>query len=359
MTHSTGGNMSHVDEGTLHAYLDGELPAAERTALESHVAQCAACRANLAEERALIARAGQLLAAAQPADRPAPPLHQLRQRPIRRPWHVRTPVAWAASVVLALVAGYSLREEANRPAPVASEVAADGYLARTETGAAEERPATTRGARQAPAAAPVDSIRVREVAPPPAADVVAIGPPADRRRTSIPTPIRTEAERDELAANTARAAAPGAPGAPPAPALVDAAPRRVSGMAGGQRLVATEWPIIRRGSARDLLGTDPVGIPGLVVRQIRRSPSPDATVLVEQQIDSSTVIQLYQRAAASPREAMSLQERRDAAGAAGAVSKVAATDRLARFVGGLRVEISGPLSQDSLNRLLEQLKPLP
>jgi len=37
----------------------------------------------------------------------------------------------------------------------------------------------------------------------------------------------------------------------------------------------------------------------------------------------------------------------------------AATDRLARFVGGLRVEISGPLSQDSLNRLLEQLKPLP
>ena len=351
--HSREGNMSHVDEGTLHAYLDGELPAADRAALESHVAQCAACRANLAEERALIARAGQLLAAAQPADRPAPPLQQLRQRPVRRPWHVRTPVAWAASVVLALVAGYSLRESGGNPAaPVASEVAADGYIARTETGAAEEQPATARGARRAPAAAPADQNKSREVAPPPAAGVVAIQPPADRRRTPVPAPIPTEAERDELAAANTRAAAP-------APALVDAAPSRVAEVARAQRLVATEWPIIRRGSARDLLGTDPVGVPGLAVRQIRRSPSPDATVLVEQQIDSSTVIQLYQRAAGSPREAVSLQERRDAAGAAGAVSKAAATDRLARFVGGLRVEISGPLSQDSLNRLLEQLKALP
>ena len=31
----------------------------------------------------------------------------------------------------------------------------------------------------------------------------------------------------------------------------------------------------------------------------------------------------------------------------------------ARFVKGLRVEIMGPLSPDSLNRLLEQVAPLP
>ena len=43
-------SMSHVDEGTLHAYLDGELPSVERTALEAHLADCATCRANLAEE---------------------------------------------------------------------------------------------------------------------------------------------------------------------------------------------------------------------------------------------------------------------------------------------------------------------
>jgi hypothetical protein len=34
------------------------------------------------------------------------------------------------------------------------------------------------------------------------------------------------------------------------------------------------------------------------------------------------------------------------------------TERLARFIGGMRVEIAGPLSADSLNRLLEQVKPI-
>src|SRR5437879_7810887 len=37
-------NMSHVDEGTLHAYLDGELPSAERATLEAHLEGCATCR---------------------------------------------------------------------------------------------------------------------------------------------------------------------------------------------------------------------------------------------------------------------------------------------------------------------------
>ncbi|MGH7607203.1 MAG: hypothetical protein ACREME_07680, partial [Gemmatimonadales bacterium] len=109
------------------------------------------------------------------------------------------------------------------------------------------------------------------------------------------------------------------------------------------RLVATEWPIIRREPARDLLGTDPVGVPGLAVREMRSSPAGDGTVLVEQAVDASTVIQLYQR-------------RADAAQARLAYGT---TERLARFVGDLRVEIAGPLPEDSLNRLLEQLKPLP
>src|SRR6266702_7658635 len=58
-------SMSHVDEGTLHAYLDGELPTVERAAVERHIAECATCRANLAEERALLERATALLGAAR------------------------------------------------------------------------------------------------------------------------------------------------------------------------------------------------------------------------------------------------------------------------------------------------------
>src|SRR5262245_34460893 len=101
-------SMSHVDEGTLHAYLDGELPSGERTALEAHIAQCAECRARLVDERALRERASALLGAARPVERPVPSFEQIRHQPKRSLWRVRTPVAWAASIVLALGLGYYL-----------------------------------------------------------------------------------------------------------------------------------------------------------------------------------------------------------------------------------------------------------
>jgi len=100
--------MSHVDEGTLHAYLDGELSPAERTGLEQHLPQCATCRGLLADVRALLDRSTALLASARPAERPLPPFEQVRRAP-RRPWYLRRSVAWAASIVLAVGLGYYLR----------------------------------------------------------------------------------------------------------------------------------------------------------------------------------------------------------------------------------------------------------
>lgn len=44
---------THYDAGALRASLDGELPEAERAALADHLADCADCRARLAELRAL------------------------------------------------------------------------------------------------------------------------------------------------------------------------------------------------------------------------------------------------------------------------------------------------------------------
>src|SRR5439155_10215499 len=126
-------SMSHVDEGALHAYLDGELPSAERAALEAHIAQCESCRAQLVEERALLDRANALLGAARPVERPVPSFEQLRRAPKRSPWRVRTPVAWAASIVLALGFGYYLASmRAYRVAPEAAApiaVATDQRLA--------------------------------------------------------------------------------------------------------------------------------------------------------------------------------------------------------------------------------------
>src|SRR5947208_9923017 len=44
----------------LSEYIDGTLPEAERTALEAHLAGCAACRTTLEELRRVVARAQAL-----------------------------------------------------------------------------------------------------------------------------------------------------------------------------------------------------------------------------------------------------------------------------------------------------------
>jgi anti-sigma factor RsiW len=330
--------MSHVDDGSLHAYLDGELPPVERERLEAHVAECPTCRAQLEEERALVERASQLLGLAQPVERPTPPLHQLRQP--RLVWRLRVPLAWAASVVLAVGFGYYL--------------GGNSYLVAPRQFAAErlQEPA-------APATAP---------APPAVA-----APPAEGSRPSRPAALREGfADRNAAKANDSISVTSGVVAieesrglrpANPAPVpnaavvIVDGA-NRLAEVRG--RLGTTQWPIIRPGPARELLGTDPVAIPGLAVRNLRRSPAGDGVVLVEQLLDSTTVIQLYQQRADVERAQRAL-DRSDARVAAPppAARAYAATERLARFVGTLRVEIAGPLTADSLNKLLEQLKPIP
>jgi anti-sigma factor RsiW len=311
--------MSHVDDGTLHAYLDGELPPSERARLEAHVADCPACRARLAEERALVERASQLLGLAQPAERPAPPIHQLRRPHLM--WRLRVPLAWAASVVLAVGLGYYLGGTDYAPP-------------QPETGAPQVPPPTVtrepRAANQVATRHEEPRDRAAATAVPDSSSVVS-GVMAIRSQTAL---------RDATPAPV-----PSAAGATSRPSADVTSERG--------RLVGAQWPIIRPGPARELLGADPVGVPGLAVRNIRRSPAGDV-VLVEQALDSATVIQVFQERAEERMDAP-----RSAAPAVLQRQRSAATERLARFIGGLRVEIAGPLSPDSLNRLLEQVKPIP
>ncbi len=55
--------MEHIDEGTIHAWLDGALPPDEGARIEAHVASCAECAAAVAEARGLIAASSRILAA--------------------------------------------------------------------------------------------------------------------------------------------------------------------------------------------------------------------------------------------------------------------------------------------------------
>ena len=88
--------MRCYDEGALRAYLDETLPALERAAVGVHLSSCADCRTRLAQQQALAAQVGRLLAA--PTDLPHPQLALARLRATttgRRPPttdHPTTPV---------------------------------------------------------------------------------------------------------------------------------------------------------------------------------------------------------------------------------------------------------------------------
>ena len=169
-----------------------------------------------------------------------------------------------------------------------------------------------------------------------------------------------QAERAEPAAGAVAVSQGGPPAAPPAPA---SATRRLS-----------------IDSARILLGQDPVALPNVPIRVMRREPAIGATIIVlEQALDSSTVIELRERVAAASglvavardaaEERDALRERAAAKRVQPLADSVAVSPRAPRKVvpernqavlksGKLWVEISGPLTADSLRKLLEKVKPI-
>lgn len=132
--------MSHLDEGTLHALLDGELEIAEVREIQLHLGTCAACDARLQDVKQFLAEADQLVEAleipagsARPRHEPAPP--PVRPDPAARelpPWEpapelllpesVQTfegrgwgrAFRWAAMIVVVLGVGRVL-QDALRP----------------------------------------------------------------------------------------------------------------------------------------------------------------------------------------------------------------------------------------------------
>lgn len=95
----------HLDDGTLQALIDGELPPGERAAAEAHLAACAACAAEMRGLAGVHERAGMLLGR---TDVPAPVAQatmSLRARRLRagRYVEVRRTLARAAVLLLAVV----------------------------------------------------------------------------------------------------------------------------------------------------------------------------------------------------------------------------------------------------------------
>ncbi len=96
------GDGGHVDEGTVHAWLDGQLSSDEAARIAAHVEVCAGCSAVVAEARGHIAAATRILNALDGV--PARVVPRATRRISR--WHLR---AAAAIIVVAVGTAVVLR----------------------------------------------------------------------------------------------------------------------------------------------------------------------------------------------------------------------------------------------------------
>src|SRR5688572_23818446 len=111
--------MQHLDEGTIHAWLDGALSLDEAARVETHVGSCTMCADATAEARGLIAASSRILTALDdvPSVRVSPGA-QWGRRSLTT-WLVREKIA---AVVTLVVAGGALALVMARNTPEATQV---------------------------------------------------------------------------------------------------------------------------------------------------------------------------------------------------------------------------------------------
>jgi hypothetical protein len=90
--------MQHLDEGTIHSWLDGALSAGEVARVEAHVKECPQCAAAVAEARGFIAASSRILTALDNAPRGVIPATASARRVDPMMWRI-------AATVLVVAAG--------------------------------------------------------------------------------------------------------------------------------------------------------------------------------------------------------------------------------------------------------------
>jgi hypothetical protein len=181
--------MSHVDDGTLHTYLDGALDSlgsAEAARVREHLASCGACARRLEEEAAWRDEATAVLADAVPEVEDMPPFEDIRAvaamaRSPSAGWRMKR-LAWAASMVLALGTGWMLRGASVPDSAELSAPAVQVLPTSPEEQGSPSRPpvATTEGGRSEA----FGSTRERETDVSEAREVASAGP-VDGRRGAV------------------------------------------------------------------------------------------------------------------------------------------------------------------------------
>jgi hypothetical protein len=300
--------MRHVDDGTIHAWLDGQVGnPAEAAWIEQHLRTCAACAARLAEEQSMFEHANAILADASPAVS-APPFSTIVHRSAaedgdsgaksvaahRQRWLM--PLGWAVSVILAVGIGWLARDLSTEPGTVVVQEAIDARATEPTTAAPVERPiagpveqptapepppvtrpVTRRGAPSSlqtePAATAVQSPAARG-----AETSATAPPPADVRReasSSAPAaavPVSPPASIELPARQAADAAAAPAPPLAERVTITGASPARPETVANAQ-----EWRTLPRTEAAVQSGMALYGIDG--IQPLLTTISPDGHIV--------------------------------------------------------------------------------
>lgn len=293
--------MRHADEGTLHAHLDDELSAAELSELRAHLAVCAVCREQLDGARRAREEAHAILRRADPPPVSAPDFATILARreqaaaPPTGATRGRTPslvLAWAASVVLALGAGWFAQEllrgsgemEISAISPSERSAVADGL----PTVAADDASAVESSAVD-PGFDDGAAIASRATPAPPAADASAEastlrseGTPPDEAEMAVAlsrdppdVPLAARQMGEVSAFGTARAA--------------KAADEEGFGVG--------EWVEVDAAGAAARLGRPPALIPELAVLGYAAAADGSSAVRVTQRLPGGELAQVLQRPA--------------------------------------------------------------
>jgi len=135
--------MQHLDEGTIHSWLDGALSPEEAARLEAHVKECPQCAAAVAEARGFIAAASRILTALDNAPRGVIPAATPKKRVDPLVWRIAATLLVVAGGTLVVARGLGSKRE------VMSSAIADSSV-RPEVTSAAEGVATALNAAPAP-----------------------------------------------------------------------------------------------------------------------------------------------------------------------------------------------------------------
>jgi len=192
--------MQHLDEGTIHAWLDGALSADEAAGVEQHARACTECAALVADARGMIAGVARIVSALD--DVPGGVVPKRRAASERRSmWRTLrlTPLrAGLAASFLVAAAGLEVIRHAPR----------DATTTRTELAPAASAPLAVDGNAPLPAAKPTSEKSTMKALSRARATVAtpAMAAPPVLAESKSSTPKSVESRLDSVARDTSRRA---------------------------------------------------------------------------------------------------------------------------------------------------------